>query len=189
LSAFSRTVKGIFTKEFIALFENLAGQVALAWRNDQQLQGLLEVREQEREMQIARNIQSSLLPTNIPEMEEVSVAGLCVPAHQIGGDYFDFILRENSCFDLVIADVSGHNIGSALIMAETRTFIHARHESLKQPAAMMHSLNRFFFKHMDCSDLFVTMFYLQYCPDSAKLSYSSAGHNHPLLWRKKQQQI
>ncbi|MDB4470660.1 SpoIIE family protein phosphatase [Deltaproteobacteria bacterium] len=189
LSAFSRSVKGIFTKEFIALFENLAGQVGLAWRNDEQLQSQLEVREQEREMQIAKNIQISLLPTSIPVMENVSVAGLCVPAHQIGGDYFDFIPREDSCFDLIIADVSGHNIGSALIMAETRTFIHARFDNLKQPTNMLHSLNRFFFDNMDCSDLFVTMFYLQYCPDNNNLCYSSAGHNNPLLWRKRQQQI
>jgi len=189
LSAFSRTVKGIFTKEFIALFENLAGQVALAWRNDLQLQGLLEIREQEREMQIAKNIQHSLLPTEIPEMEKVVVAGLCVPAHQIGGDYFDFLPREDDRFDLIIADVSGHNIGSALIMAETRTFIHARADNLKQPAPMLHGLNNFFFAHMDCSDLFVTMFYLQYCPNTRTLDFSSAGHNNPILWRNRQQQI
>lgn len=189
LSAFSRTVKGIFTKEFIALFENLAGQIAIAWRNDKQLQGLLEVREQEREMQIAKNIQRSLLPTKTPEMEEISLAGLCVPAHQIGGDYFDFIPREDAGIDLIIADVSGHNIGSALIMAETRTFIHARVDSIKQPAQMLQSLNKFFFDNMDCSDLFVTMFYLQYNPDKSMLSYSSAGHNNPLLWRNKQKTI
>ncbi|WP_425269173.1 PP2C family protein-serine/threonine phosphatase [Malonomonas rubra] len=189
LSAFSRSVKGIFTNEFVALFENLAGQIALAWRNDEQLQGLLEVHEQEREMQIAKNIQSSLLPAELPEMEEISVAGLCVPAHQIGGDYFDYLPRDGSCFDLIIADVSGHNIGSALIMAETRTFIHARADSLRQPSDMLHSLNRFFFDNMDCSDLFVTMFYVQYCPDKRTLSYSSAGHNHPLLWREKEQKV
>jgi len=189
LSAFSRSVKGIFTREFLALFENLAGQIALAWRNDEQLQGLLEMREQEREMQIAKNIQSSLLPANLPEMEEVSVAALCVPAHQIGGDYYDFLPRTDSCFDLIIADVSGHNIGSALIMAETRTFIHARADSLRKPAEMLHGLNRFFFDNMDCSDLFVTMFYVNYCTDKQMLCYSSAGHNNPILWKEKSQQI
>lgn len=189
LSAFSRTVKGIFTKEFIALFENLAAQVGIAWRNHKQLQGLLEVREQEREMQIARDIQISLLPTDIPAMENVAVAGLCVPAHQIGGDYFDFIPRNETDFDLVIADVSGHNIGSALIMAETRTFIHARVDSIEQPAKMLHSLNKFFFDNMECGDLFVTMFYLQYCPTEHKLSYSSAGHNTPLLFRNRNKRI
>ena len=189
LSAFSRTVKGIFTKEFVALFENIAGQIGVAWRNEQQLQELLLVREQEREMQIAKEIQKGLLPKNLPSSEHLDLAGLCVPAHQVGGDYYDYIKRNNSSCDLLIADVSGHNIGSALIMAETRTFIHARVHNIRQPAEMMNALNGYFFKDLDHSDLFVTMFYLQYNPLSRRLIYSNAGHNKPLLWRTRQKRI
>jgi len=189
LSAFSKTAKGIFTNEFIALFENLAGQVGIAWRNDQQLQKLLQGREQEREMQIAKDIQKDLLPTNLPTSGNISIAGLCVPAHQVGGDYYDFIERDNSCYDLVIADVSGHNIGSALIMAETRTFIHARIQDIKQPAKMLQALNGYFLKDLDRSDLFVTMFYLQYNPKNHRLIFGNAGHNTPLLWKKQKRQI
>ncbi len=189
LSAFSKTAKGIFTKEFIALFENLAGQIGIVWHNDQQLQKLLQGREQEREMQIAKDIQKDLLPTNLPSSGKVSIAGLCVPAHQVGGDYYDFIERDDSCYDLIIADVSGHNIGSALIMAETRTFIHARLQDIKQPAKMLQELNGYFLKDLDRSDLFVTMFYLQYNPVNHRLIFANAGHNTPLLWRKQTQQI
>jgi len=189
LSAFSKTAKGIFTKEFIALFENLAGQVGIAWRNDQQLQKLLQGREQEREMQIAKDIQKGLLPTNLPTSGDIAIAGLCVPAHQVGGDYYDFIERDNSCYDLIIADVSGHNIGSALIMAETRTFIHARIQDIKQPAEMLQELNGYFLKDLDRSDLFVTMFYLQYNPQNHRIIYGNAGHNTPLVWKKRKQQI
>ena len=188
-SAFSRTVKGIFTDEFIALFENLAGQVGIAWRNDKQLYELLAAREQERELQIAKDIQMSLLPSQIPEMKTIAFSGLCVPAHHIGGDYYDFIPRDDDCFDLVIADVSGHNLGSALIMAETRTFIHALLDSIETPSKMLHNLNRFFFSNMNGSDLFVTMFYLQYRIKTRTLSYTSAGHNTPLLWRKRTQSL
>ncbi len=189
LSAFSKTAKGIFTNEFIALFENLAGQISIAWRNHQQLQKLLRVREQEREMQIAKDIQMGLLPANLPDLEHITIAGLCVPAHQVGGDYYDFIERENSSYDLIIADVSGHSIGSALIMAETRTFIHARMDTIKQPAVMLKALNGYFLKDLDRSDLFVTMFYLQYNPLSHRLIYSNAGHNTPLLWKNKEKQV
>ncbi len=189
LSAFSKTAKGIFTKEFIALFENLAGQIGIAWRNDQQLQKLLQGREQEREMQIAKDIQKRLLPTNFTTSENIAIAGLCVPAHQVGGDYYDFIERDNSCYDLIIADVSGHSIGSALIMAETRTFIHARIQDIKQPAEMLQALNGYFLKDLDRSDLFVTMFYLQYNPKNHRIIYGNAGHNTPLLWKKQKQQI
>ncbi|MEA3362442.1 MAG: SpoIIE family protein phosphatase [Thermodesulfobacteriota bacterium] len=189
LSAFSKTAKGIFTQEFIALFENLAGQISIAWRNDQQLQKLLQGREQEREMQIAKDIQKGLLPKDIPDLENIAIAGLCVPAHQVGGDYYDFIERSSLSYDLIIADVSGHNIGSALIMAETRTFIHARIHSVKHPAEMLRELNNYFLTDLDRSDLFVTMFYLQYNPITHRLIYGNAGHNTPLLWKKRQQKI
>lgn len=189
LSAFSRSGKGVFTTEFIALLENIAGQVGIAWRNEQQIGRLLQVREQEREMQIAKDIQMGLLPASLPIMDEIQVAGLCVPAHQVGGDYYDFIMREDGRCDVVIADVSGHNIGSALIMAETRTFIHSRVHGIENPYAMLHALNDYFLKDLDRSDLFVTMFYLQYNPASRQLIYSNAGHNPPLLWRHQHQLI
>ncbi|SEA09687.1 serine phosphatase [Desulfuromusa kysingii] len=189
LSAFSKSAKGIFTQEFIALFENLAGQIGIAWRNDQQLQKLLVGREQEKEMQIAKDIQKGLLPANLPKTENVEIAGLCVPAHQVGGDYYDFIEHNSSSCDLIIADVSGHNIGSALIMAEARTFIHARIDSVKQPTEMLQELNHFFLKDLDRSDLFVTMFYLQYNYITHQLTYGNAGHNTPLLWRKRDQKL
>jgi serine phosphatase RsbU (regulator of sigma subunit) len=140
-------------------------------------------------MQIAKDIQMGLLPANLPDLEHNTIAGLCVPAHQVGGDYYDFIERENSSYDLIIADVSGHSIGSALIMAETRTFIHARMDTIKQPAVMLNALNGYFLKDLDRSDLFVTMFYLQYNPLTHRLIYSNAGHNTPLLWKSKEKQI
>lgn len=188
LSAFSKSTKGIFTDEFVALFENLAGQIGIAWRNQQQLVELLNVREQEREMEIAKEIQIGLLPSDLPQLDTLEVAGICVPAHQVGGDYYDFIKRDDASYDLVVADVSGHNIGSALIMAETRTFIHSRVQHLRQPGEMLRALNNYFFKDLDRSELFVTMFYLQYNPENRRLIYSNAGHNNPLLWRKAQGQ-
>ncbi|MCW8858555.1 MAG: SpoIIE family protein phosphatase [Deltaproteobacteria bacterium] len=189
LSAFSKTVRGIFTQEFVALFENLAGQIGIAWRNHQQLQELLLVRDQEREMEIAKEIQRGLLPSSLPILDTISLAGLCVPAHQVGGDYYDFISRENATYDLVIADVSGHNIGSALIMAEARTFIHARIHNIKQPAEMLQELNSYFLKDLDRSELFVTMFYLQYNPENHQLIYGNAGHSNPLIWKHNKKQV
>jgi len=181
LSAFSRTSKGIFTDEFVALLNNLARQVGIAWRNHQQLEKLLSAREQERDLEIAKTIQMSLLPAGIPELSHVDLAGLCVPAHAVGGDYYDFIRRHNGALDLVIGDVSGHNIGSALIMAETRTFIQAMRQ-IEQPYAMLDELNRFFCEDLSRAELFVTLFYLQYHPESGLLLYANAGHNNPVLW-------
>jgi len=182
LSAFSRSVKGIFTQEFIELFQSLAGQIGVAWRNAEQTQRLIDARSREREFEIAQNIQRSLIPTSFPALQGVSLAGRCLPAKQVGGDYYDFLPREGSLFDLVIADVSGHDIGAALLMAETRTFIRSQIHRNISPSDMMDSVNRFFLNDLSRAELFITMFYLNYKIDERLLSYSSAGHNRPLLW-------
>jgi len=183
LSAFSRTSKGMLTEEFIALFENLAGLIGVAWRNSQQTAGLIAAREQERELQIAKTIQISLLPNSTPDLPGIELAGICVPARQVGGDYYDFLPRSTDRVDLVIGDVSGHNVGAALIMAETRTFIHARSADIGNIHSIMQELNEFFYEDLTRAELFITMFYCSFRQTDRRLTYSSAGHNRPLLWR------
>ena len=123
---------------------------------------LIEAREQERELQIAKTIQLGLLPTRTPEIPGVALAGRCMPARQVGGDYYDFLPRGENSLDLVIADVSGHNVGAALIMAETRTFIQARAQEMESASEIMPALNEFFFDDLTRAELFITMFYLRY---------------------------
>ncbi|ADU65344.1 Stage II sporulation protein E [Desulfurispirillum indicum S5] len=182
LSAFSRTSKGIFTKEFMELFQNIAGQIGVAWRNARQTRKLIEVSEQQRELQIARAIQVGLLPAEVPDLPGVSLAGICIPAHQVGGDYYDFLLREE-LLDLVVADVSGHNIGAALVMTQARTFIQSRARDNRHPSELLAELNRFLYGDLLKAELFITMFYVQYDSASHRVTYASAGHNPPLLWR------
>jgi len=182
LSAFSRAVKGIFTKEFVELLQSLAGQIGVAWRNEQQTQKLIDVRSRERELEIAQNIQRSLLPENFPLIPGVSLAGRCMTAKQVGGDYYDFLPRDGDHFDLVIADVSGHDIGAALLMAEARTFIRSQAHRRIYPNDMMDEVNHFFLHDLSQAELFITMFYVNYNYRDRLLKYSSAGHNRPLLW-------
>ncbi len=183
ISAFSRSVKGVFTSEFVELFTSLAGQVGVAWRNAQQTERIITAREHEREMQIAKTIQLGLLPARTPDLKGIDLAGICVPAHQVGGDYYDYLLRDDGTLDLVIADVSGHNIGAALLMVEARTFIQSRARSLSSPSLIMAELNRFFYDDLTRSELFITLFYLTFDPKTRIATYASAGHNPPLLWR------
>ncbi|BCR05410.1 hypothetical protein DESUT3_24790 [Desulfuromonas versatilis] len=183
LSAFSRSAKGIFTEEFLELFSNLASQVGVAVRNAQQTNKLISAREREREMQIAKTIQLGLLPDRTPDLAGIGLAGICVPAKEVGGDYYDFLTRSATELDLVIADVSGHNVGAALIMAETRTFIQARATEIENPRDIMGALNEFFFEDLTRAELFITMFYLRFDSNSRKLRFASAGHSPPLIWR------
>ncbi|MEJ2470155.1 MAG: GAF domain-containing protein, partial [Desulfuromonadales bacterium] len=137
LSAFSRTAKGIFTNEFVELFTSLAGQVGVAWRNAKQTEDLIAAKEQQRELEIAKNIQLSLLPTRVPKVAGIRLGGICVPAKEVGGDYYDYLCHEDGRLDLVIADVSGHNVGAALIMAEARTMIRSRSGRSSSPKEML----------------------------------------------------
>ncbi len=184
LSAFSRSVKGIFTEEFVERFRSLAGQIGVAWRNASQTRRLIEVRGQERELQIAKNIQLGLLPTQTPKTTGISLAGICVPARQVGGDYYDYLERGENGIDLIIADVSGHNVGAALIMAEARTFIQAQARQIDSANEIMEAINRFFYADLTRAELFITMFYLKYNSANHEMAYASAGHNPPLIWRR-----
>jgi hypothetical protein len=184
ISAFSRTSKGIFTDEFVELFGSLAGQVGVAWRNAQQTEKLIVAREQQRELEIAKTIQRGLLPTSIPQIPGVQLQGICVPAKDVGGDYYDFLPQPNGGIGLIVADVSGHNVGAALLMAETRTLIRAQYGQLGSPRETLAELNRFFYEDLTNAELFVTMFFLEFDPQSRRAVYASAGHSPALLWRR-----
>jgi len=139
------------------------------------------------ELEIARQIQTSLLPKAPLRMGNVEVAGVCVPATQIGGDYYDFICH-GEFIDLVIADVSGHSVAAALIMAEMRSTLKGElrrsHASSVSTAHLLHALNELLYVDLNGADLFITMFYLRYNRKTRQLRYSSAGHNPPLLLRR-----
>jgi len=194
LSLFSRTLVGIFTEEFVNLLSSLAGQLAQAVtivsemeaRERERLekeQALLENARVARDMEIARQIQFSLLPSAVPKMPGIVLAGICIPAAHVGGDYYDFFLRGDRVIDIVIADVSGHSVGAALIMAETRSLLRARVYSAATAPDVLSLLNKLLYEDLTNAELFITMFYVKYDVSSQMLSFASAGHNKPLLFR------
>ena len=142
--------------------------------------------ESRHELEIAKNIQLSLLPDAPMNLPTVELAGVCVPASHVGGDYFDFFSVTNS-IDIVIADVSGHSVGAALIMVEVRSTLRAETRKVVEapmgPATILRDLNELMFDDLNKAELFITMFYLKYFPDSRILKYANAGHNWALLLR------
>ena len=183
LSSYSHYSKGIYTDEFIELYKNLAAQIGIAWRNAKQTDKLIAASEQDKELRIAESIQLGLLPDKMPQIAGLDIAGICIPAKQVGGDYYDFI-EQPASLDIVIADVSGHNVGAALLMAAARTFIQARARQIPSPTAVIDALNRFLYEDLSKAELFITLFYLTYDYDKQQISYGNAGHNHPLIYRK-----
>jgi sigma-B regulation protein RsbU (phosphoserine phosphatase) len=143
--------------------------------------------EQRRELEIARQIQRSLLPNASLSLPGAQVFGVCVPASHVGGDYFDYF-RVRDYLDIVIADVSGHSVGSALIMAEARSLLKTQARRAKNglehgPGETLEALNELLYEDLDGADSFISLFYLRYDPQNRQLRFASAGHNPPLLLR------
>ncbi len=144
---------------------------------------LLENSRMLRDMELARQIQLSLLPLAPPELPFVVLAGCCVPATHVGGDYYDYYLREDGQVDLVIADVSGHSIGAALMMVECRSMLRSRVHSFSSTGDMLVFLNDLLYEDLNQSGLYITLFFIKYDPLARTLAYSNAGHVLPLLVR------
>jgi sigma-B regulation protein RsbU (phosphoserine phosphatase) len=154
---------------------------------------LRKAEEERHEMEIAKQIQLSLLPGSPLQVGGVIIAGYCLPASHVGGDYFDYFYGQDA-IDIVIADVSGHSMGAALIMAETRStlkaealrtlHVHSDGGELQNEAGtgeILRILNALLYEDLNRAELFITMFYMKYNPATRRLSYANAGHNRPLL--------
>lgn len=137
-----------------------------------------------KEMEIAKEIQSALIPQFFPSTDRFTFAAHYRPAGPLGGDYFDLFLREEGILDLVIADVAGHNVGSALIVAEMRGAFQGQPEaSCLGCGDMLALLNESLHDDLSRAGLFVSMFYLRLDEQQLQLSYACAGHNPLLLIR------
>jgi sigma-B regulation protein RsbU (phosphoserine phosphatase) len=193
LSVFSRSIVGLFTEELLNLLTSLAGQLALAVqlvdergakeheREEKEI-ALLKNANVVHEMELAKQIQLSLLPESPPKIPGIQIASLTVSAEHVGGDYYDFFARDDRIIDAVIADVSGHNVGAALIMVETRSVLRVQVNINNSPGEILSSLNDLLLNDLSRAELFITMFYVKYDTVTQWLSYASAGHNHPLLF-------
>ena len=133
------------------------------------------------EIKIAQQIQASLCPSTPINSDHFQVTGYCLPADKVGGDYFDYFFRNEDHLDMVIADVSGHSIGPALFMVETRSAIRTQAKRLGTPSETLTILNDFMFEDLDNADYFITLFYLQYDITTQQLCFANAGHPPPLL--------
>jgi len=142
--------------------------------------------ESRHELEIARHIQLSLLPAAPLHVPGAELAGVCLPATHVGGDYFDYF-QNPGVVDVVIADVSGHSVGAALIMTEVRSTLRAeirkRAAAPIGPAEVLRDLNELLHPDLTRADLFITMFYFRYIPERHILKFANAGHNSALLLR------
>lgn len=185
LSLGDRRSEQAYANDDLALLLNLATHAAPALRVAQLVrQQRAEARERERiaqELRVARLIQQTLLPREVPQITGWDIAPLYEPAREVGGDFYDFIDLGGDHLGLVIADVTDKGVPAALVMAMARSILRAAAGRLDSPGAVLARVNEVL-----CPDIppnmFVTCFYAILDLASGHLRFANAGHDLP-YWR------
>lgn len=172
--------RGAFNDYDISLAETLAAQAGVSLQRAMLLEHYVLKQEMERAMKIARDIQSGLLPAKSPSICGFDVAGFSAPADDTGGDTYDFLALGDGQWMLMVADASGHGIGPALVIAETRAMLRAVSAGGSDVSAVLQRVNDLLVKDM-LEGRFVTCFLGLLDPLAGRLSYAAAGHG-PLLF-------
>jgi len=184
----NRLQVGIFTPADLELLTSIASSAAIAIENARLFQVAVEKGRMERELQVAYEVQASLLPREMPQIPGWEFAARWQPAREVAGDYYDFIPGDEGQLGLVIADVSDKGMPAALFMALTRSIVRASVDRAPSPADGIAHANR-----LICADstggMFVTLFYVLLNPEAGEITYVNAGHNPPLLYRAEQDEL
>ena len=142
----------------------------------QNIQNEIERERMAKELEIARNVQNSLLPKQNPKMSGYDIAGACIPAKEVGGDYYDFIQNENNKLGIVIGDVSGKGVPASIYMTLTKGIIQSQANGQTSPREMLIKVNSFMYKSIE-PGAFVTIFYAVLDGNTGKIDMTRAGHN------------
>jgi sigma-B regulation protein RsbU (phosphoserine phosphatase) len=143
-----------------------------------------EKRKLEFELELAQSAQKTLLPQSIPEIPGLEISAFSRPAQIIGGDYFDFFQFRNGAHGFAIADVAGHGVSASLHMASVQTVLRTLVPVSGSPADVVKQMHHIY-SHNIRFTTFVTLFLGAYDPLTHMLLYCNAGHNPPLVFRSR----
>ncbi len=160
--------------ELAASFNQMTGSI------ENLLQTAAEKKRMEEELRIARQIQMSLLPRGPLDIPGLGITALCVPAREVGGDYYDFFPLGEQRLGVLIADVSGKGTSAALYMAELKGLVLALSQRHESPRELLVEVNRILSETLD-SRSFITMTYAVIDLTAGRMTYCRAGHT-PLIF-------
>lgn len=143
---------------------------------------VLEQEKMQKEIEVAKQIQQSLLPRKRPEISGYDIAPLYQAAAEVGGDYYDFVQVDDDTIGVVVADVSGKGVPGSLVMTMIRTALRMEARGNRNASDVMSKMNSFVTDDMK-KGMFVTMFYVILDSKNRVISYASAGHNPMILYR------
>jgi len=131
---------------------------------------------------VARRIQQSSLPKEVPELEGWEISPQYRPAREVGGDFYDFHLLSEGKMGLVVGDATGKGVPAALVMSTTCGMLRLAAQSYSSPGEMLQQVNEALFPYIT-ANMFVTCFYATLEPRSGTFAYANAGHDIPYVQR------
>lgn len=177
-----------YTVKDIDILTSLASNLALYFYNALHHKDIMENQRMQQELKLGHDIQTNLLPRQSPDLPGLAVSGMMVPAREIGGDYYDYIfIRENGGggregkMGIVIGDVSGKGLSAGLIMATAKATLKGLSRENLSPRQILARTNSLLFEYTN-GEKYMTMLYFLYDIRDGKLVYSSAAHEHILVY-------
>ncbi len=180
-----RVRQGDFTHKIEVKAQDQLGELAGSFNSmtasiEDLLRQAAEKKRLEEELRIAHEIQMSLLPQGPLVMQGLSVSALCVPAREVGGDYYDFLPLDENRVGVLVADVSGKGTSAALYMAELKGLMLSLSQIHRSPRELLVAANRIIAQHLDARS-FITMTYAVLDLRARTMTYARAGHT-PLIY-------
>jgi sigma-B regulation protein RsbU (phosphoserine phosphatase) len=148
----------------------------------QNIQSELERERMVKELEIAHQVQMSLLPKGSPQIAGFDIAGICIPAEEVGGDYYDFIDLGDSKLGIAVGDVSGKGVPAAIYMTLTKGIIQSQAEERLSPKDVLTKINALMYQSIE-RKAFVSMIYSIIDVANRRLVCSRAGHNPAIYFR------
>ena len=146
---------------------------------------ITDMSEHKKALRLAGEVQKSLLPQDAPDIRGLDVAGRNISCDEIGGDYFDFIWQRDSSrgpCNVVVGDISGHGVDSALLMTSARAFLRMRASQPGTIAEIVSAMNNQLARDVIESGRFMTLFFLSIDPENQRLDWVRAGHDPAILY-------
>ncbi len=132
------------------------------------------------ELDVANNIQQSVLPASFPQSDDYEIYASMQPARNVGGDFYDIQLLRDGKLGLAIADVSDKGMPAALFMMSSRMLLKGAGQRFDRPGEALKEVNNLLDAENEAA-MFVTLFYAIYDPNTSVLSYANGGHNEPII--------
>jgi len=177
-----------FSQADFVVFKSIAEQSAFALYNAIIYSMANEKKRLDHDLEIARDIQRILLPSEAPAINGFQISGMNVPARQVSGDYFDYIHVDKERLGVAIADVSGKGVPASLIMAICRSVLRAEAARNPSPADVLRKVNRQLYPDIK-EDMFISMAYLVLDHQNNGIKLARAGHDAPLWYQHQSQTV